>query len=46
MSDSLIAYIKGEIDDAGLEQALKQWWSAGGEAVTKEMNIMYHAAGN
>ena len=46
LSESLISYIKGEIDDAGLEAALTQWWTAGGETVTKEMNALYHAAGN
>ena len=46
LNDSLVAYVKGEIDDAGLESAIKQWWTAGGETVTKEMNALYHAAGN
>lgn len=46
LSESLVSYIKGEIDDAGLEAAIKQWWTAGGETVTKEMNALYHAAGN
>ena len=43
LADSLTAYIKGEIDDAGLEAALQQWWDAGGEAVTRETNEKYHA---
>ena len=36
----------GEIDDAGLEAAINQWWAAGGEQWTKEINEAYHAAGN
>ena len=39
-------YLTGVIDDAGFEAAIKQWWTAGGEQVTKEMNELYHAAGN
>lgn len=46
LTDSLTQYIKGEIDDAGLEAAIKQWWTAGGDKVTSEMNARYHAAGN
>ncbi len=41
-----LAYIMGEIDDAGLEAAINQWWAAGGEQWTKEINEAYHAAGN
>lgn len=41
-----LEYITGEIDEAGLDEAIKRWWSAGGEQVTKEMNDLYHAAGN
>ena len=41
-----LAYIMGEIDDAGLEAAISQWWAAGGEQWTKEINEAYHAAGN
>jgi len=44
--DAQKSYILGEIDDAALEEAIKSWWSAGGETVTKEMNDAYHAAGN
>lgn len=39
-------YIQGEIDDAGLDEMLNTWWTAGGEQMTKEMNAAYHAAGN
>lgn len=41
-----LAYIMGEIDDAGLEAAINQWWAAGGEQWTKEINEAYHKAGN
>ncbi len=44
ISDARLAYIKGKIDDSGLEQALNQWWTAGGETVTKEMNAQRNAA--
>lgn len=43
IADAQLAYIAGEIDDAGLEEALNRWWTAGGEQVTKEMNDLYHA---
>ena len=45
IKDAQLAYILGEIDDSGLEEALNRWLSAGGEQVTKEMNELYHAAG-
>ena len=41
-----LAYICGEIDEAGLENGIDQWWKAGGRVVTDEMNEAYHAAGN
>ena len=43
LSDAQLKYIVGEIDEAGLEEQLKTWWTAGGETVTKEMNAKYHA---
>jgi len=43
ITDARLAYIKGEIDDSGLEQALNQWLTAGGETVTKEMNAARNA---
>lgn len=41
---AMIAYIRGEIDEAGLDAQLDAWWVAGGEAMTKEMNEMYKAS--
>lgn len=46
ITDAQLKYIIGEIDDAALEAALKNWWTAGGEQVTREMNELYHGAGN
>ena len=46
INDAQLKYITGEIDEAGLDEQLKTWWTAGGEQVTKEMNEKYHAAGN
>ena len=44
LSEAQLKYIVGEIDEAGLEEQLKTWWTAGGETVTKEMNALYHAS--
>lgn len=46
INDAQLKYIIGEIDEAGLDEALKSWWTAGGETVTQEMNELYHGAGN
>ena len=46
ITEAEIAYIKGEIDENGLDDALSRWLQAGGEQATKEMNELYHAAGN
>lgn len=43
INDARLKYIKGEIDDNAFDQALKTWWTAGGETVTKEMNALYKA---
>ncbi len=44
--DARLAYIKGEIDEAGLDAAIESWKNSGGDQVTKEMNELYHAAGH
>ena len=36
-------YICGEIDEAGLQKAWKNWESLGGTEVIKEVNELYHA---
>lgn len=46
LSESMIAYITGEKDEAYLDSELARWLTAGGADVTKEMNELYHAAGN
>lgn len=38
-------YLTGVIDEAGFDAAITQWWTAGGEQITKEMNELYRAAG-
>ncbi len=43
--DSLVSYVKGEIDDSGLAESISQWNKAGGAQLTKEMNELYHKAG-
>lgn len=42
MAEMQVKYIKGEIDDAGLEEAINTWKSAGGDQIIIEMNEMYH----
>lgn len=44
--DARLNYIQGLIDDVGLQEAKEQWKRSGGEDVIKEMNELYHAAGN
>lgn len=46
LSEAMISYITGEIEEAALDAAIAQWLTAGGEQVTKEMNDLYHAAGH
>lgn len=44
LSDAKTAYIKGEIEDAGLDAAIDQWLAAGGQKIIDEVNELYHAA--
>ena len=46
LETSKIQYIKGEIDDTGLQAALDQWLEAGGQTVIDEMNDLYHTYNN
>ncbi len=39
-------YVTGAIDDAGLEEILNTWRTAGGDQMIAEYNAAYHAAGN
>ncbi len=41
ISDAQLAYIKGEITEDGLNEALTRWKTAGGDDMTKEMNDLY-----
>ncbi len=43
---AIVRYMTGEIDDAGLDEILNTWRTAGGDQVIAEMNAAYHAAGN
>ncbi len=44
IKDAQLAYIVGELDDAGLDAAIEQWAKAGGTEWTTQMNALYHAA--
>jgi putative aldouronate transport system substrate-binding protein len=46
LNDARIAYIMGEIDGVGLQEAKEQWLRNGGQTVIDEMNERYHAAKN
>ncbi|NNC12763.1 extracellular solute-binding protein [Planctomonas sp. JC2975] len=46
ISDARIKYDAGQIDDAGLDAALKQWATSGGTQVTAEINKLYKADKN
>lgn len=43
INDAQLAFIVGEIDETGLREAIKTWKTGGGDAVTAEMNALYHA---
>ncbi|MBO4416392.1 MAG: extracellular solute-binding protein [Lachnospiraceae bacterium] len=42
INDAQLAFIVGEIDESGLNEAIKTWKQGGGDQVTKEMNALYH----
>ncbi|WP_035737727.1 extracellular solute-binding protein [Glycomyces arizonensis] len=41
ITDARIQYIAGQIDDAGLQDAIDQWYASGGEDVITEINDLY-----
>lgn len=43
ITDARLKYVKGEIDENAFDAAMKQWWTAGGEIITREMNELYKA---
>jgi putative aldouronate transport system substrate-binding protein len=45
ISDARMQYIAGEIDAAGLDAAVDQWRSSGGDQVIAEFNELYDPAG-
>lgn len=44
IADARIKYIVGQIDDAGLDQAIALWRSSGGDDYVAEINELYAAA--
>lgn len=44
ISEAQLAYIKGEIDENGLDEALTRWKNAGGDEMTNEMTQLYKAS--
>ncbi|MFE6971390.1 extracellular solute-binding protein [Isoptericola sp. NPDC057653] len=45
IADARIQYISGQIDESGLDAAIAQWKSSGGDQVTSEMNELYGQLG-
>lgn len=43
IDDARTQYICGQIDEKGLDAALKQWQDRGGKEITEEINKMYQA---
>ncbi|MBP5184337.1 MAG: hypothetical protein J6113_04430, partial [Lachnospiraceae bacterium] len=44
VADAELQFIKGEIDENGLNEAIAAWKNGGGDQVTKEMNDLYKAS--
>lgn len=44
ITDAQLQYIKGEITEDGLNEALARWKTAGGDDMTKEMTDLYKAS--
>lgn len=45
IGDARIQYLAGQIDEAGLDDAIERWRSSGGDQVTTEMNELYAGLG-
>ncbi|MFQ9511965.1 MAG: ABC transporter substrate-binding protein, partial [Lachnospiraceae bacterium] len=43
MDDARIQYICGQIDESGLQAAIKNWEAQGGAKVKEEVNALYKA---
>lgn len=45
IGDARIQYLAGQIDEAGLEEAIERWRTSGGDQVTEEVNALYAEVG-
>jgi len=45
IGDARIQYLAGQIDEAGLDEAIERWRTSGGDDVTAEMNELYSQLG-
>lgn len=45
IGDARIQYLAGQIDEAGLDEAIQRWRDSGGDDVTAEMNELYSQLG-
>ncbi|UFU03678.1 extracellular solute-binding protein [Ruania suaedae] len=45
IGDARIQYLAGQIDEAGLEEAIERWRTSGGDTVTEEINALYDELG-
>ncbi|UFU07016.1 extracellular solute-binding protein [Ruania halotolerans] len=45
IGDARIQYLAGQIDEAGLEDAIERWRTSGGDTVTEEINALYDELG-
>src|SRR5699024_5488152 len=41
IGDARIQYLAGQIDEAGLDEAIERWHASGGDQVTTEINELY-----
>ncbi len=45
IGDARIQYLAGQIDEAGLDEAIERWRTSGGDQVTTEINELYSQLG-